>query len=463
MNKTLLLIICDFLLLNLLALTRWDKVDQVPAGGVAAPEVSANAAAAKRQDLLDVMKMSLTDERSEREQLAQQLLIANKGATNQDMLLAQLRADRVQLEGTVSQNKKSIDELNQKFSEAARVATLTKEQLDVTARALDTKRSEAEAQAAKLGALERQQQEAMRLLDELNVAYKVAEAEKKMLASNLTQMRTEVDIARVEKAKAVEHAETLAKSLGKIATTSSELTKEIRENRGQNANTLFNDFLTNRVQTSISAMRPGMINDVNRNKEAATVLVQDGAQVYALLHVQDTPFSFSEFGADWTKFDGYLLRPTATVNFRKLAFHAYDPRVVVVPVSPQELATLKAKVYPIATNALKFKEAVLISKDGKYYGETEFLLDPSKPLYVKMKTKIFSRMFGEFAPKTGDLVFTKSGELLGMMVNREFCAVINNIRLDSALPIGEPLANLKTGPVLEGLRQRILALAPELQ
>ena len=89
--------------------------------------------------------------------------------------------------------------------------------------------------------------------------------------------------------------------------------------------------------------------------------------------------------------------------------------------------------------------------------------DPSKPLYVKMKTKIFSRMFGEFAPKTGDLVFTKSGELLGMMVNREFCAVINNIRLDSALPIGEPLANLKTGPVLEGLRQRILALAPELQ
>ncbi len=463
MNKTLLLIICDFLLLNLLAVTRWDKVDQIPVVGGPAREVSANATAAKRQDLLDVLKLSLSDERAAREQLAQQLLIANKGATNQDMLLAQLRADRVQLEGTVAQNKKNIDELNQKVSETARVAVLTKEQLDVTAQALEAKRAEAQAQAAKLGALERQQQEAMRLLDELNVAYKVAEAEKKLLSSNLTQMRSEVEIARVEKAKAVEHAETLAKSLGKIATTSSELTKELRENRAQNPNTLFGEYISNRVQTSISAMRSGLINDVNRNKESGTILVQDGAQTYALLHVQDTPFSFNEFGADWAKVDGFLLRPNATVNFHKLAFHAFDPRVVVVPVTPQEIATLKTKVYPIATNALKFKEAVLISKDGKYYGETEFQLDPNKPLYVKMKTKIFSRMFGEFAPKTGDLVFTKSGELLGMMVNREFCAIINNIRLDAALPIGQPLANLKTGPVFEGLRQRILALAPELQ
>ena len=32
MNKTLLLIICDFLLLNLLALTRWEKAEPQRAG-----------------------------------------------------------------------------------------------------------------------------------------------------------------------------------------------------------------------------------------------------------------------------------------------------------------------------------------------------------------------------------------------------------------------------------------------
>ena len=30
MNRTLLLILCDFLLLNLLALTRWEKIEPAP-------------------------------------------------------------------------------------------------------------------------------------------------------------------------------------------------------------------------------------------------------------------------------------------------------------------------------------------------------------------------------------------------------------------------------------------------
>ncbi len=37
MNKTLLLIICDFLLLNLLALTRWEKAEPQRALDTVAP------------------------------------------------------------------------------------------------------------------------------------------------------------------------------------------------------------------------------------------------------------------------------------------------------------------------------------------------------------------------------------------------------------------------------------------
>ena len=40
MNKTLLLILCDFLLLNLLALTRWDKTEPPPATPVATRSAS---------------------------------------------------------------------------------------------------------------------------------------------------------------------------------------------------------------------------------------------------------------------------------------------------------------------------------------------------------------------------------------------------------------------------------------
>jgi hypothetical protein len=43
MNRTLLLIICDFLLLNLLALTRWEKAEPASAKQPPVPELSANA------------------------------------------------------------------------------------------------------------------------------------------------------------------------------------------------------------------------------------------------------------------------------------------------------------------------------------------------------------------------------------------------------------------------------------
>ena len=72
MNKTLLLILCDFLLLNLLALTRWEKAEPARAKQPPVPQMTATAAT-KDQDLVETMKLSLADERTTREQLTQKL------------------------------------------------------------------------------------------------------------------------------------------------------------------------------------------------------------------------------------------------------------------------------------------------------------------------------------------------------------------------------------------------------
>ena len=63
MNKTLLLIICDFLLLNLLALTRWDKVEPPAAHKPPVPEVSANTTRPSN-DLADMLKLALEQEQA---------------------------------------------------------------------------------------------------------------------------------------------------------------------------------------------------------------------------------------------------------------------------------------------------------------------------------------------------------------------------------------------------------------
>ncbi len=45
---------------------------------------------------------------------------------------------------------------------------------------------------------------------------------------------------------------------------------------------------------------------------------------------------------------------------------------------------------------------------------------------MKLDNRIVARLFGEIAPKRGDLVFSKTGEIIGIMVNNDYCAVLGN-------------------------------------
>ena len=63
-----------------------------------------------------------------------------------------------------------------------------------------------------------------------------------------------------------------------------------------------------------------------------------------------------------------------------------------------------------------------------------------------MQSRIFSSIFGEFSPSKGDLVLSKTGELLGVMVNRRYCVLIDNLLIEQRLELGTNLdaAALKT-------------------
>ncbi len=77
MNKTLLLIIVDFLFLNLIALTRWEKAEPVRPHEPPVPQLAANAATSQDQDLVETMRQALVDEQQSREELAQKLSSAD--------------------------------------------------------------------------------------------------------------------------------------------------------------------------------------------------------------------------------------------------------------------------------------------------------------------------------------------------------------------------------------------------
>jgi X-X-X-Leu-X-X-Gly heptad repeat protein len=470
MNKTLLLILCDFLLLNLLALTRWEKAEPPRPRQPPVPELSANAVT-KDQDLVETMRQSLADEQMQRDELAKKLATADEALAAREQSLTQLQSDRVRLAQekeaaatALASTQKTADALQKKVANAAEEATMTKEQLAQLQRALAEKQAEAERQRLALAALEKAHADARKQIEGLTMAVVVAEQEKKNLRETADALKTQVQAERTERIKVQEATTQLAQGVGQLAEKSGELTKEIRENRPINANVLFNDFQANRVTANFAVSRKGLFGQSNREKQANTVLVTDGRKVYAITHIADTPFSVNENGSDWEKMTiGLAHDGGSRESASAMTFLAHDPRVVALPLTMEQAAALGAKVYPLAADPFKFPEAVLIDGSGHGYGEVGFKLDPAQPGFVRVDNRLFKRLFGDFAPKRGDLVFSKTGEFLGLMVNNDYCAVVKDFGAFKTITPGPDIKEQATGATLNAIVARVRSLPLQLQ
>jgi hypothetical protein len=465
MNKTLLLIIVDFLFLNLIALTRWEKAEPARSSNPPIPQIAANNTSSPDQDLVEVMKQSLADEQATRAQLAQQLQSTQATLQQHDQNLAQLQSEKTQLASTLGETQQKAQVLAQQYAAASQDATMTKEQLAALQKELEARRAEAEKQKQDLAALTKNQAESQQKIEDLNVAVKVSEQEKELLRETADSLKTQVEAEREERQKVQATTTQLAQGVGQLAQNSGELTQEIRANTPINANTLFDTFLANRVPTTFTISRPVLFGSGESSSEAHTLLVQDGAQVYALVHVNDTPFDFGPQrpGIDWQKFSVTFSKPPYETSARSLAFLALDPRIIAIPVDQAQVTALGVKVYQTALDPFKFSNAVLINDGGKGYGEVPFKLDPSTPGYVKMDSHFFKRLAGAFSPSTGDLVLSETGELLGIMVNDSYCAVVNNFLPAKTITTGDNIAAQQTGEILNTLIARVGSLPYRLQ
>ena len=463
MNRTLLLILCDFLLLNLLALTRWEKAEPARPVQPPVPQLGANAQSAD-QDLLTAMRRSLADERGLREQTAAELSSTAAALSTREQELTAAETERVRLGTSLAQTQQAAATLTQKVAAATQETSLTKEEVARLQKELEAKRAEADRQQQALATLQKQQTEARARIENLSVAVKVAEQEKVLLKETADTYKQQAQAERVEREKVQATTIQLAAGVGQLAEKSADLTREIRDNRPINANVLYSDFLANRVNTSFTAIRPGLIGNVTRTKAAQTVLVTDGVQIYALLHLADSPFSFIEPGLEWDKIAVEFTRPPSYRSTAgSFAFLSLDPRVIAIPVSAAQAAALGAKVYQTTLDPVKFPDVVLISSSGKGYGEVSFKLDASQPGYVRVDNRIVKRLFGDYDPTRGDLVLSKTGELLGVMVTNDYCALVNNFLPAHWVKTGDDLHNAGIAAVLNDLGARYRALPFRLQ
>ena len=453
MNRTLLLILCDFLLLTLLALTRWETAEpERPPEPSAAQRDADEGAATATDDIVDLMKLSFDDQQAEQAAMAAEL--ERRASALQDLETArqQLESERETLATNLAQTEQTAAQLRQQASAAAGDAAVSKARVEQLQRDLEQREAEAAKQAGELARLASEKAAAQEQIQNLSVAVKVAEQEKSLLRETAATYRQQAEVEREERIKIQATTVQLAEGVGALAEKSAQITQEIRDNRPINANILFSEFLLNRVPAVFNAARINLIgNELTRNAQPRTLLVTDGEATYAVLHVEDTPFSSAEPASPWARVFVTLAKDGVRAAAPELRFLARDPRIVAIPIENSQAEALGVKVYRTTSNPFRFPEAVLISNGGEGYGEVPFKLEANLPGYVRMDNRLLRRLFGDFSPGRGDLVLSKTGELLGVMVSSDLCAMIDNFL---------PMATIRTG---DTSRQNVEAVLRRVQ
>jgi hypothetical protein len=419
------------------------KVDALPKTGDASGK-----------DLAEVMKQALGEEQKNREQLQAELARVREAARQQQEQLQQKQSNLEQQYATAQAN---IQVLNQKLQSSATETSMTRKQLAATEVEVQKQSDLAAALREQLAQLAKNNQAALTKEQQLANRLQLAEVEKRAAAEQVALMQRQVQAERAEKAQ-------LAEGFKALATNSGALTREIRENRALAPNTIFSDFVTNRVQARLLASRSGFLGmDASKSKTAETVLVTDGTKIFALCHVQDTPLILWNPGTDWAGLSGTLDHNSAQITIHSLSFHVQDPRVVFMPVTKAEAARLGCKIYPISSDPYKFQDAVVIGAQGDYYGQSSFQIDLNTPQYVKLDRNLLKGLFGKFNPSRGDLVFSRNGELLGVMANGTYCLVLRAFTAAATFQFGPDVRAEHTGETLSRLYDHVFNLPLHLQ
>ena len=524
MNMTLLLIICDFLLLNLIHFTAWDKLKEEPpkekapaSGGPAQAGLGMGDPSRDLEFVTLKYKNIKADHGNEKiknaamkaemdankQQSAANLAAAVKNANAwKNVFDESAKTNKILAAATNELSRAQVIALAERDKERTLKETITQEQIklqannrDLTNKVnnltgkigdlnirldkaegnVDAERKKAEQAAARAQAAliaktkaEGERDGAVTIAAAATNQIKTirAFAAQQITAANTrvvsAEKKMEVAVAETQTAKA-QVAET-TKDLTVAAAKTEELAKdviqektekqiaqkavqELRDNIAKripdqliNANTMATLYFQNQLELQLQANR-----GLGRKKMASpTILIEvienDKPYVHAITHVQDTPYQLGRnFVAFRESYGALTPLENKPQGLHHVRFLKSDPRVIIIPLGPAASTQVKAlgvKPYKLSAKPYKFPKAFIMSKTGRKYGTVEFKIDPKARGYVKVD-RIFFNFSGKFNPAKGDLVFSQTGELLGIMVNNKYCLVIKNATPAGAIMFGK--------------------------
>ncbi len=452
MNKALLLIVCDFLLISILALVEFKVPEALEEMG----QESVQLEEALGRDMVEVLRLSLENEARNRRELSEMLSSREEVLAD---LEQQLDHRSQELNLTIEEREALIEErarLEAEREQLARQQAQTQEvlrQTEAEREQLDASLKEREGQQQQLQAELQQRQrelaERESALEELEAArqeieqerertamdLRIVQTERALLEENLTVARAEVERSRIEAERAAQRADRLGEGVSQLAERTSAVQEEIRQAQPVSMNNIYRRFEENRIPLSFSWTTPGLFGDREHSQTLQTILVEEGGAVYAMFESSRSPFQPATLDR-LRSVRGTMRLGDQQLEIVEISFLQADPRVMAVAVPRRFIEGSGVEVFRLAEDPLRFPEAVLINEERGFFGESRFRLQPGSERYVTVDSRLFNRLFGEFSPRQGDVVFSKGGELIGFMISNGNSVLLREIRPWEQLRVG---------------------------
>ncbi|MBT63952.1 MAG: hypothetical protein CML13_12150 [Puniceicoccaceae bacterium] len=524
MNKTLMLVICDFLLLSMLALARFDPPEEKPETGLEVTEASASAEA----ELISLLEESLESELSSRQNLTEDLTETRESLQAKARELAEreaaLAATQSNLEATtqkaqqLEQTKAEIEAAQQALaSEKARIeaerAQLA-ERFDNTRTELEAAKSEQVSLVSTLGqlkeessvakeklsqteeeliareillaereaALKAAEEEKAKLAAEreaLNRELQVAQAERRLLEQNLTSEQAEKLQLQREKEQAFARADRLTENVSELgagvsqlgqgvsslAQASEDIKKEIEAARPQTMSEIFTRFQNNRASLRFTATEAGLFGaQTTRSYESKSILITDASgATYLVTHTANSPFAFSKNANNLLAASLEVSLGNRRFPVSQIGFLSTDPRILFVPLPQSVVERSGLETFPLAQQPERWEEAVLVKNDESNFGRTGFRRLTESERFLKMDRPALGQLFADFASSRGDLAFTKNSQFIGILTDSEHAVVINDFLASAVTQLNANFNTEENAATIDRLRDRVQQLPAKIR
>ena len=486
MNRSLLLVVCDFLLLSLLALADFEQSGKPVVAESEAPGAQSIEETAVDSGMMDLLASALAAEQSAQSELEQKLAEAESSLSELEASRSQLSEDLAEKERLIAEREKLLAEREERLAEvraeAERIAqekAAAEEQALSAARERDqiaAERAAAKEETEKLSAeveqlasradtsareLEERSRELARLEAELaarsqrlqeaeieraraesarqQLATQVesAEREKQILSSTLESARQTINSERREKEQLRQQTENLTEGVTRLAEASSEITEEVRSLRPKTTNEIYQEVDAARVKIRFEGARSGLFGENEINEAVDTVVTRIDGKPFVWIQLEQTPFADPERRKFLNRLEVYLEANGTRFRVPQLGVLEQNRSLLFLPLTESLVERIGTKVFPASQSPFRFEDLVVVDMPASRYGESSFQIDTSRPGQIEIDNRVFSALFGEFSPGPGDMAFTRTGEFLGIVTDPGQAWMAESVKTGGRINFGE--------------------------